>query len=251
MNQPARFGHFNILPPVVKNLLIINGLFYVGSMVIMSRFNINVIAILGLPYWTSVGFEPYQVVTHMFMHSDDTILHILSNMFALWMFGSVLENVWGGKRFLIYYFVTGLGAAIIYNMTRAIDIYQLSQVMDPENIAIVKNEGFELVKRNANWKGLEGQLNSALNGPAVGASGAVFGILLAFGMLFPNTLIYLYFAIPIKAKYFVMAYGAFELFQGIRQSEGDNVAHFAHLGGMLFGYLLIKYWNKNNRKSFF
>ncbi|MHB1279362.1 MAG: rhomboid family intramembrane serine protease [Bacteroidia bacterium] len=250
MNQPARFGHFNILPPVVKNLLIINGLFFLGSYVVTDRFGMDVFHLLGLHYWTSDGFRPYQIITHMFMHGS--IGHILSNMFALWMFGSVLENIWGGKRFLIYYLITGLGAAIIHNLTKSIDIYMISQTLDPESIALVKEHGYQALLDGKDFvePGLRA-LNDAINSPTVGASGAVFGILLAFGMLFPNTLIYLYFAIPIKAKYFVMAYGALELFQGLRNHPGDNIAHFAHLGGMLFGYLLIKYWNKKNRKSFF
>lgn len=251
MNQPASFGRFNILPPVVKNLLIINGLFFLGSFIVGNRFGVDVFHLLGLHYWTSEGFKPYQIVTHMFMHGD--LGHILSNMFALWMFGSVLENFWGGKRFLIYYFVTGLGAAIIHNLTKAIDIYNLSQMLDPTVLATVKNEGYAVILRGEEvfTNPVAEALNRAINTPTVGASGAVFGILLAFGMLFPNTLLYLYFAIPIKAKYFVIAYGAFELFQGLRNDPGDNIAHFAHLGGMLFGFLLIKYWNKNNRKSFY
>jgi membrane associated rhomboid family serine protease len=250
MNEPARFGRFNILPPVVKNLLIINGLFFLGSFIVSSRFGIDVFDILGLHYWSSEGFAPYQIVTHMFMHGS--LGHIFSNMLALWMFGSVLENIWGGKRFLIYYFVTGLGAAIIHNMAKAIDIYNLSQLLDPVNLAMVKNEGYQVLQQGKNFTDETMRaLNDAINTPTVGASGAVFGILLAFGMLFPNTLIYLYFAIPVKAKYFVIAYGAFELFQGLRNDPGDNIAHFAHLGGMLFGFFLIKYWNKNNRKSFF
>lgn len=250
MNQPARFGHFNILPPVVKNLLIINGIFFLGTYVVTERLGIDVFHLLGLHYWTSEGFRPHQIITHMFMHGD--LMHIFSNMFALWMFGSVLENVWGGKRFLIYYLVTGLGAAIIHNLTKAIDIYTISQMLDPFSIEEVKREGYQALLDGKNYvePGLRA-LNDAINTPTVGASGAVFGILLAFGMLFPNTLLYLYFAIPIKAKYFVLGYGALELYLGLRDNPGDNIAHFAHLGGMLFGYLLIKYWNKNNRKSFF
>ncbi|HCS19526.1 MAG TPA: DUF1751 domain-containing protein [Bacteroidetes bacterium] len=240
-----------MLPPVVKNLLIINGLFFLGSYIVSERLGMDVFNLLGLHYWTSEGFQPYQIVTHMFMHGS--LMHIISNMFALWMFGSVLENVWGGKRFLIYYLVTGLGAAIIHNLTKGIDIYNLSQMLDPDTVAQVKMYGYDamLTEEDIYWSPIKRALNFAINGPTVGASGAVFGILLAFGMLFPNTLIYLYFAIPIKAKYFVIAYGAFELFQGLRNHPEDNIAHFAHLGGMLFGYLLIKYWNKNNRKSFF
>lgn len=250
MNQEMHFGRSKLLPPVVKNLLIINGLFFVGTLIFGTRFGVDLIDLFGLHYWTSDGFRPYQIVTHMFMHGG--IGHILSNMFALWMFGSVLENVWGGKRFLIYYMITGLGAAIIYNLTKSIDIYMISQDLDPDMIALVKESGYAAILEGKNFvdPGMAA-LNAAINGPTVGASGAVFGLLLAFGMLFPNTMIYLYFAIPVKAKYFVMGYGALELMQGMRNNPGDNVAHFAHLGGMLFGFFLIKYWNKKNKKSFY
>lgn len=246
----AGLGRFNILPPVVKNLLIINGLFFIGTQVLAGKFGIDLYSTFGLHYWTSIGFEPYQIVTHMFMHGD--FGHIFSNMFALWMFGSVLENFWGGKRFLVFYFVTGLGAALIHNMTKAVDIYQISQGMDPSLIAEVKSQGYEVFQMGKNYvdPGMAA-LNAALNGPTVGASGAVFGLLLAFGMLFPNTIIYLYFAIPVKAKYFVMGYGLLEIYLGMRNAAGDNVAHFAHLGGMLFGWLLIMYWKKNNKRSLF
>ena len=158
-------------------------------------------------------FQPYQLITHMFMHGN--FYHLFFNMFALWMFGRVLESVWGGKRFFIYYFITGLGAAglqLLVNYIQNVDV----------------------------------------NIPMLGASGAVFGVLLAFGMLFPNTRLMLILPpIPIKAKWFVIIYGAAELFFGIANYSGDPVAHFAHLGGMLFGYILIKYWNKTNRKKFY
>lgn len=244
-----RVGQFNVLPPVVKNLLIINGLFFVAAWVLQDR-GIAVNQLLGLPYWTSDLFRPHQIVTHMFMHAD--VPHLLSNMFALWMFGSVLENVWGGKRFLVFYLLTGLGAAILYNLVRGYDIYNLSSQLSPEYIDIVRREGFEALKAGMNYRDpLLAAYNETLNGSVRGASGAVFGILTGYGMLFPNTYLYLYFTIPVKAKYFVIGYGALELFLGIQNNPSDNVAHYAHLGGMLFGFLLIKYWNKTNRRNFY
>jgi membrane associated rhomboid family serine protease len=250
MNQQMGLGRFNILPPVVKNLLIINGLFFLGTQVLNGKFGVDLYSLLGLHYWTSVGFEPYQIVTHMFMHGD--LGHIFSNMFALWMFGAVLENVWGGKRFLFFYFVTGLGAAIIHNMTKAIDIYMLSQHLEDFQIAEIRAQGYEILQSGKNYVDPAlAALNAAINGPTVGASGAVFGLLLAFGMLFPNTIIYLYFAIPVKAKYFVMGYAALEIYLGMKNATGDNVAHFAHIGGMIFGWLLIMFWRKKNNHSLF
>jgi membrane associated rhomboid family serine protease len=166
-------------------------------------------------------------------------------MFALWMFGRVLESVWGPKRFFIYYFVTGLGAAVFYSFVNFIEFQYIASRMSPEVVQNVMANGAEILSRGENYTDLAGKLNLLLNVPTVGASGAVFGILLGFGMLFPNTELMLLFPpIPIKAKYFVAGYGAIELFSGIVPHSGDNVAHFAHLGGMLFGFILIKYWNK-------
>lgn len=250
MNQPVRFGRFNLLPPVVKNLLIINGLFFLGSQIVTEKFGLDLFNLLGLHYWTSDGFLPHQVITHMFMHGD--FGHIFFNMFSLWMFGAVLENIWGGQRFLIFYLVTGIGAAVIHNMAKSIDIYTLSQQLSPEMIAEVKREGYAIMQDGKNYSdSLLGALNAAINAPTVGASGAVYGVLIGFGMLFPNTRLYLYFMIPVKAKYVVGGLIAFELLQGIQNNPTDNIAHFAHLGGALIGFLLIKYWNKKNRKSFF
>ncbi|MDX5320237.1 MAG: rhomboid family intramembrane serine protease, partial [Bacteroidota bacterium] len=190
MNQQFGFNRFNVLPPVVKNLLIINGLFFLGSQLLISKFGLDVFNMFGLHYWQSQGFAPYQIVTHMFMHGD--LGHIFFNMFSLWMFGSVIENYWGGKRFLIYYFVTGLGAAIIHNMTKAIDIHTLSGQLDPEAVALVRQEGYDLLLQGKNYMDYTLRaLNDALNGPTVGASGAVYGVLLAYGMMFPNSLVYL------------------------------------------------------------
>jgi membrane associated rhomboid family serine protease len=250
MYQEFRPNRFNILPPVVKNLLIINGLFFLVTQLFISKFNFSLFNILGMFWWGSAEFNSYQLASHIFMHGD--LGHLFSNMFMLWMFGSILENVWGGKRFLIYYFVTALGAAVLHNLIKTYDVYQAASMLSSEEYNMVKAEGYDVLKQSKNYMNpLLAALNSAMNTPTVGASGAVFGVLLAFGMLFPNTEIFLYFLFPVKAKYFVIGYGALELWLGIKNNPADNVAHFAHLGGMLFGFLLIKYWNKNNRKNFF
>ena len=183
------------------------------------------------------------------MHGGFT--HLLFNMFALWMFGRVLESVWGPKRFFIYYFVTGLGAAALHTFVNFMEFQSIASKMTPEAVQMVLSEGTEIFNQGKNFSDpLAGKLNLILNVPTVGASGAVFGILLGFGMLFPNTQLMLLFPpIPIKAKYFVMGYGALELFLGVTQT-GSNIAHFAHLGGMLFGFFMIKYWNRNTKHFF-
>ncbi len=232
-----------MLPPVVKNLLIINGIMFLATIVLDSTFHINLVRLLGLHYPLSADFGVWQLVSYMFMHGGFT--HILFNMFALWMFGNTLENVWGPKRFLNYYLITGIGAAIVQIFIAWIRIKAIEGGISPEQIAIVIQEGAEVMGRGLNYQDpTMRELNNIINTPTVGASGAVFGILLAFGMMFPNSLIYLYFAIPIKAKYFVMIYGAIELYLGFANNPGDNVAHFAHLGGMIFGFFLIMLWRK-------
>jgi len=233
---------FNTIPPVVKNLIIINVLMLFITYVMGMR-GIDLTNILGLHYIESPEFKPYQLVTHMFMHGG--LMHLFFNMFALWMFGRVLESVWGPKRFFIFYFVTGLGAAVFYSFVNYLEFHYLASRMLPETVQMVMSQGTEIFNQGKNFSDPDaGKLNLLLNVPTVGASGAVFGILLGFGMLFPNTQLMLLFPpIPIKAKYFVMGYGAIELFSGITNT-GGNVAHFAHLGGMLFGFIMIKYWNK-------
>ena len=235
----------NTLPPVVKNLIIINVLLWLATIVLHMR-GIELTRILGLHYFQSPEFVPYQLVSHMFMHDSRGPMHLIFNMFALWMFGRVLESVWGPKRFFIYYFVTGLGAAILHSFVNFIEFQNLASKMTPENVQMVMTQGTEIFNQGKNFSDpLAGKLNIMLNTPTVAASGAVFGILLGFGMLFPNTQLMLLFPpIPIKAKYFVMGYGAIELYLGIT-SQGSNIAHFAHLGGMLFGFIMIKYWNRN------
>ena len=228
-------GNFNELPVVVKNLLIINGLLFLAT-ISLSNLGIDLVKIFGLHQFQSNDFRPYQIITHLFMHGSFT--HLFFNMFALWMFGKILENIWGQKKFLIYYMITGIGAAAIHLIFCQYQIINISnQIPDLVNIAI---EG----KYNPSIP-LSKKLTQLIITPTVGASGAVFGLLLAFGMLFPNALLYLYFAIPIKAKYFVIGYGLIELYAGISNNPADNVAHFAHLGGMIFGYFLIKYWKQD------
>ena len=178
------------------------------------------------------------------MHANFT--HLLFNMFALWMFGKVLENFWGAKRFLTYYMFTGLGAAALHLGVSQYEILNLKSQINTADLNYLLENGKSILENNQNYSNeFMGKLNLLVNTPTVGASGAVFGILLAFGMLFPNTLLYIYFAIPIKAKYFVMIYGLLELYAGLSNNPADNVAHFAHLGGMLFGFILIKYWKNN------
>lgn len=216
-----RIQGFSFLPPVVKHLLIINALFFLAD-ISFSTLGIDLNKWLGLHYVTGRDFHIWQFVTYMFMHGSFS--HLFFNMFALWMFGYALENYWGSKRFLVYYLVTGIGAALIQTGVLAFDVAGMAKTYPPY---VVQNTVDQIV--------------------TIGASGAVFGILLAFGMCFPNVPIYLYFFIPIKAKWFVLIYGAIELFAGIG-GTADGVAHFAHLGGMIFGFILIKYWQKHGSR---
>ena len=196
---------FSMLPPAVKHLLIINVIFFLATLVLERMGGANGLMITNLLALWPAGtpmFRIWQPITYMFMHAG--IDHIFFNMFALWMFGYILENYWGSKRFLVYYFACGIGAALA-------------------NMLVM-------------------YLTHSIH-PTVGASGAVYGILLAFGMMFPEERIYLYFLVPIKAKWFVIGYAVVELFEGIMMSH-DGVAHFAHLGGMIFGFLLIRYWQR-------
>lgn len=232
MNQNGG-GFLDQIPVVTKNLIIINFLFWVASLA-LPRVGIDLTSLLGLHFPLAPDFNIIQLVSYMFMHSGFS--HIFFNMFAVYMFGRVLENVWGPKRFLIFYMVTGLGAGIIQELTWLYDFRDiLSAPQEMINIGggriLTKPEFYNLFV-------------------TIGASGAVFGILLAFGMLFPNVPLYLMFIpIPIKAKYFVIFYGLAELTMGVANFSGDSVAHFAHLGGMLFGYVLIKYWKNKDFKN--
>jgi membrane associated rhomboid family serine protease len=208
---------------------------------------IDLVKLLGLFIPQSEYFRPHQLVSYVFMHGS--FEHIAFNMFALWMFGNSLENVWGGKRFLVYYMLTGLGAGLIHLGVLEWQYFSAIQQLPAEMIEMVRSEGMEALQLGQNYIDEDlAALNRVLNVPTVGASGAVFGLLLAFGMMFPNVEIYLYFLFPIKAKYFVIGYGLLELFSGVSNRPGDNVAHFAHLGGMLVGFILLKYWQRHRTR---
>lgn len=230
-----RLRNFQAVPPVIKNLLIINVLVFFAQKTFSGGGYFDFEQIFALHDIHSVYFRPHQLITHMFLHGDFT--HLFFNMFALWMFGSMLENVWGSKRFLIFYMASGLGAALLH---MGVLYYQMEEVMEVfRQLPIAEQE-------NLRYKD-----NFKVNVPTVGASGAVFGCLAAFGYLFPNSLLYVYFFFPIKAKWFVILYAAMELWLGVKNSAGDNVAHWAHLGGALVGFLLVWYWNRNNRRRFY
>lgn len=231
------------LPPVVKNIIMINALMLLASYAANSVFEIDLNSVLGLYFPKSEQFMPVQIVTHMFMHGN--FWHLFFNMYALYIFGQVLENVWGPKRFFIFYIVCGLGAALTYESVLAFQYNHLAQALSPENLQLVLDEGTATLNQGKVFSDSAMQsLQIFLNTPTVGASGAIFGVLLAFGVLFPNTQLMLLFPpIPIRAKYFVMIYGAIELYLAVTQ-PGSNIAHAAHLGGMLFGYLLLRYWRK-------
>ena len=211
------------MPPVVKNLLLVNVLMYLIT-IITGNFMYENFALF---YFESPLFKPYQLVTHMFMHGGFT--HILFNMYTLYIFGCVLERVWGSQKFLFYYFVTGIGAALLHM-----------------GVMWLQLQGY-IADYNAGDMFAGTQIQALLSTPTVGASGAIYGLLLAYGMLFPDNIMQLIFPpVALKAKWFVIIFGALELLLGL-SGRGGNVAHFAHLGGMIFGFFLILYWKKNNR----
>jgi membrane associated rhomboid family serine protease len=233
-----RSSFLQSIPPVVKNLIGINIILWLASFVVPGFFirwglNIDMTDILGMHYWASTKFNPAQLVTYMFMHGGFS--HILFNMFGLYMFGGVLENMWGPKRFLFYYLITGIGAGIVQQIFWTVEYHSAITAIN------------EVISTNiASAPTLLAQKELFLNAPiTVGASGSIFGLLLAFGWLFPEAkLMLLFFPFPIKARIFVLIYGVFELSMGVARFSGDSIAHFAHLGGMLFGVILILLWKK-------
>ena len=261
------------MPPVVKNLILINIVMWVAKYALFN-LGIDLTELLGLHYPGSEHFRPYQFVTHLFMHGD--FFHLAFNMFALYMFGKVLEMVWGPRRFMVYFFVTGLGAAALHSFVTYLEISSLQKGVaafvntpSPELLAafvkshlshpatwvsdLVNNWGD--APNNAGYIQqsvdlVQRVLSEQMDYPTVGASGAIFGVLLGFGYLVPNTELMLLFPpVPIKAKYFVVGYGAIELYLGLTGTQA-GVAHFAHLGGMLFGFILLKYWSKHSQKFY-
>lgn len=216
------------MPPVTKNLIIINLLFFLAK-IVATRYGIDLNDLLGLHFFLAPDFRAFQLLSYMFMHGG--FEHILFNMFAVWMFGRVMETVWGPKRFLLYYMVCGIGAGFAQEIVQYISY--LSQGLNNYDTV---NIGYAVIS-----------MGDYLNRwTTVGASGAVYGILLAFGMTFPNEQMFIFpLPVPIRAKYFVMGYAVIELLSALGNS-GDGVAHFAHLGGMIFGFLLILYWRRHN-----
>jgi len=228
------------MPPVVKNLIAINVVLFIADFVLPGIFNkwglhVDLTDILGLHYWESSKFNPAQLITYAFMHGN--IGHIFFNMFALYMFGGILEQMWGTKRFLFYYLVTGVGAGLIQELFWTVEFHSAILAINNAISADVLNAPALIASKKL-----------FLDSPSfitIGASGSVFGLLLAFGWLFPEVkLMLLFFPVPIKARIFVLIYGVAELFLGVAQFSGDNIAHFAHLGGMLFGAVLILIWKK-------
>lgn len=217
-------------PLVTRNLIFINLIVWLAQLILPKSLGFDITDWGALHFYYGSAAHFYQYITYMFLHSTDSLMHILNNMFMLWMFGSVIERYWGPKRFLIYYLITGITAALTQQIVWAIDLSSVTsgvyQFVNLGNNQIIPVAEF-------------------LNMPTtVGASGAVFGLLLAYGMLFPNTeMYYLFLPIPIKAKYIVLFFGAYELFSGVH-ATGSNVAHFAHLGGMIGGIILILLWRR-------
>ena len=205
------FRHYrpDNFPPIVKNLMIINVLVFLAQTIFDKQYFLT--ARLAMWPVDSPFFQPYQIVTHMFSHGS--MGHIFFNMFSLWMFGKILENVWGGKRFLLFYLVCGIGAAALH---LAVEYF------------------------------------TGGTAPAVGASGAIMGVMVGFAYLFPNTeLFILFIPFPIKAKWAAIGYVVIDLFSGVANFSGDNIAHFAHLGGAITGFILVLVWNKSNRRRFY
>ena len=257
-----------MLTPVVRTLLLMNvGLFFVKAL------GVNLISTFGLYSFLSPAFAPHQLVSHMFLHAD--FGHIFSNMLGLFFFGPMLERVWGSKRFTTFYFITGIGAGLLFS---GVNYFESSQLRDavlafqsyptPQSFELFMAD-HGLLSQTDNFlsvfeenptdpKYIQGAVRlvnsyyeQQISIPMVGASGAIFGILMAFGLLFPNTELFLLFPpIPIKAKYLVAFYGAYELYSVYRVQANDNVAHFAHIGGMLFAFILVKYWGKQ-RNNFY
>ena len=256
---------FQHIPQVTKNILLLNIAFFVASWLLKNQ-GINLEMSLGAHYINSPFFEPYQVVTHFFMHDTNNLLHIFFNMWLFVTLGAYLENIWGAKRFFIFYVVSAMGSFALYNMIGFIEIMQLKSML-AQQFDLEQFDFFLKHRLNVNGD-LEVQINSYLQDnqinvtqylrsylqksitPMVGASGGVFGIMTAFAILFPNTEFRLYFFIPVKAKYLVSAYFLWELYLSFQQQAGDNVAHLAHIGGAVAGAILVLVWRKQDRSNF-
>lgn len=248
---------FRNIPPVTKNLLLLNIMFFVVSIVLAQNGN-DISRLLGAHYFNSFLFQPFQIVTHMFMHSITDFFHILFNMILLIMFGGHLERIWGSKRYFFFYIACGLGAIVLYNSIGMYQIFELKKalVADGYDLRILNNqliaENFDSIQIHsaASQELLQNYVNLSFS-TLVGASGAIFGLLAGFAMLFPNTELMLLFPpIPIKAKYLIGGYLAFEVYNSIYRS-GDQIAHLAHVGGAIVGIVIILFWRKRDRTNFY
>lgn len=246
------------IPQVTKNILIINVLLFLATLVFQSKIDLG--AVLGAYPFNSPNFRPYQIVTHFFMHAG--FMHIAFNMFALYIFGCHLERIWGPKRFFIVYFASAIGAYLLY---AGIDTYQImhlqgkvAQLMGDDSLLRVNQivndfvaTGQTAIPASPTEYQYAQRIAQAFLVPMVGASGAVFGILAAFAVLFPNTELYLMFIpFPVKAKYLIGGYFALEIFLGFQQFQGDSVAHFAHVGGAIVGFIFVKVWQKKSNNFY-
>ena len=226
------------IPTVTKNLLIINLLVFIAQKIMNPQFpQLSAVAEWGgLHFFMAGNFHFYQFITYLFLHAN--FMHLLSNMFGLWMFGCVIENVWGSKKFLFYYISCGIGAGLLQEIAQLGQFYMTITSQDP---SVTFGEIFAIGEQ------LSGQLNAW---STIGASGAVYAVILAFGMTFPNERLFIIpFPFPIKAKWFVLGYVGIEFVTAFA-SSGDGVAHIAHLGGALFGFLMIRYWNRHPNSGF-
>jgi membrane associated rhomboid family serine protease len=231
MESDIRPGRFQVLPVVIKNLIIINALVWLAQITV-GRDLISIEDLFALHHFSSPYYHFWQFITYMFLHSSESFFHILFNMFALWMFGSILENLWGPARFLAFYIVCGLGAGITQALALTYDISQYNTAYELGQISI-------------------DQLYMLINVPTLGASGAVMGIFAAFAYTFPNSqMIILPIPFPIKAKWALLGLAVLDIIGGV-SSESTGIAHFAHLGGAAVGIVIVLIWNRKNRNHFY
>ena len=235
---------FSNISPVVKNLLIINILCFIPSLMFTHNFDpiLDPVAMhFGAFYFDSPSFKPWQIITYMFVHGGWA--HILFNMFALFSFGPIVEYTMGSKKFFNFYFICGIGAIAFQMLVQGIEVHGITGAFTISHP--------ELQTSYMQFGEKAQQLFDIYNGPVVGASGAIFGVLIAFGMLYPNMeLMIMFIPVPIKAKYIIPVYILIELTLGVGQFGGDNVAHFAHLGGALLGFIMVKAWGLKKTNNF-
>jgi membrane associated rhomboid family serine protease len=248
--SPFATSPFSNIPPVVKNLLIINIIFFIATVLFERGGDSPLVQWRGVYYFDSANFRIWQVISYMFMHGG--FAHILFNMFALFTFGTPLEYIMGSKRFLNFYLITGIGALALQFFIQGIEVYNITGSATNHGSFII-----DYIKGTIGYDPqhmTEEQASTILGiylSPMLGASGAIFGLLIAFGMLFPNVeLMIIFFPVPIKAKYLIPVYIVIELSLGVYRIPGDSVAHFAHLGGALFGFILVKLWGIKRHGGF-